>query len=181
MSSYYYLVSQLPNISGLGEKSALPITPDEFKSLCSRFLDGNSRNVVMGLSLVPPEQQTRTGSPFLDAWYGHERNLRLALAQIRAQKMRKDFYQLPGSCTADILQCARTAVGMSSPLAAEQFLFDYRMKVLDDLRPLDGFSIDAVYEYGVRLLLVSRMKKFDTENGRNSYHRIYDTILGESL
>ncbi len=70
---------------------------------------------------------------------------------------------------------------MSSPLAAEQFLFDYRMKVLDDLRPLDGFSIDAIYEYGIRLLLVSRMKKFDTENGRNSYHRIYDTILGESL
>ena len=43
--------------------------------------------------------------------------------------------------------------------------------------PLDAFSIDAVYAYGLRLMLVERMRKFEVENGKTSYHKIYDTIL----
>ena len=66
---------------------------------------------------------------------------------------------------------------MDSPLSAEQYLFDYRLRLLDELRPLDGFSIDAVYAYGLKLLLVERMRKFEVENGKTSYHKIYDEIL----
>jgi hypothetical protein len=66
---------------------------------------------------------------------------------------------------------------MDSPLSAEQFLYDYRLRLLDDLRPLDAFSIDAVYAYGIRLMLVERMRKFEVENGKTSYHKIYDEIL----
>ena len=69
---------------------------------------------------------------------------------------------------------------MSSPLSAEQFLFEYRIKLIDDIKPIDIFSIDSVYAYGMKLLLIERMKKFDMENGKSSYHMIYDTILGEN-
>ena len=51
------------------------------------------------------------------------------------------------------------------------------MKLLEEIKPLDGFSIDAVYAYGLKLLLVERMRKFEVENGKTSYHKIYDTIL----
>ena len=44
---------------------------------------------------------------------------------------------------------------------------------------MDNFSIDAVYAYGLKLMLVERMRKFDVENGKASYHEIYDNILGD--
>ncbi len=177
--AYYYLVSQLPNIQITEVKSSLPLNFSSFKELASRFVSENERKILNEMSLVPPKERTSTESDFLDNWYEKERNLRFALAQIRAQKMKKDANPLPPSCTADIVTVARTAVGMDSPYSAEQFLFEYRIKLLDDLRPLDGFSIDAVYAYGIKLMLVERMRKFDVEIGKTSYHEIYDKILVE--
>ena len=175
--AYYYLVSQLPNISSAESKSALPLNSESFREVASRFISAKEKAILEGLSLVPPMELNATGSAFLDVWYEKERNLRCALAQIRAQKMKKDTMPLPPGCTADIISAARTAVGMDSPLSAEQFLYDYRLRLLDDLRPLDAFSIDSVYAYGIRLMLVERMRKFEVENGKTSYHKIYDEIL----
>ena len=175
--AYYYLVSQLPNISSGESKSNLPLNTVQFREVAGRFITPKEKAVLDGLSLVPPKELSGTGSAFLDVWYEKERNLRCALAQIRAQKMKKDSVPLPPGCTADIISAARTAVGMDSPLSAEQFLYDYRLRLLDDLRPLDAFSIDSVYAYGIRLMLVERMRKFEVENGKTSYHKIYDTIL----
>lgn len=179
--AYYYLVSQLPNISEAESKSALPLTVAQYRELCCRFVSEKEKQIINSLSLVPPKEKTKTGSDFLDTWYEKERNLRFALAQIRSQKMKKDAYTLPAGCTADIISAARTAVGMDSPYTAEGFLFEYRIKLLDNLRPLDSFSIDAVYSYGIKLMLVERMRKFDVENGKQSYHKIYDSILGDTL
>jgi hypothetical protein len=181
VSEYYYLVSQLPDISSADEKSVLPITEQYYRDLCMRFLKKDEMKVIDTLSLVPPQHEIDTGSQFLNKWYEKERNLRLALAQIRAQKMKKDFDPLPGTCTADIMQAARTAVGMDSPLSAEQFLFSYRMSMLNEIQSYDLFSTDAVYAYGIRLMLVQRMKKFDREKGKASYHKIYESILGETI
>lgn len=178
--NYYYLVSQLPNISYSEGKTTLPITGEQFKELCSRFLNEKQIQIINNMSLVAPKEKKSTGSTFLDNWYEKENFLRWALAQIRSQKLKKDTIVLPAGCTADILQVARTAVGMSSPLSAEQFLFEYRIKLIDDIKPIDIFSIDSVYAYGMKLLLIERMKKFDIENGKSSYHMIYDTILGEN-
>ena len=64
-------------------------------------------------------------------------------------------------------------------VGAEQFLNQYRLGVLDRMTPLDMFSADSVYNYGLRLMLAERMKKFDKDEGLASYHKIYDEILGE--
>ena len=180
-SRHYYLIAQLPDITSSGEKAVMPITEKYYRDLCSRFLSVEEMKVLNTLSLTPPRKESGTGSRFLNTWYEKERNLRFALAQIRAQRMKKDFDQVPGSCTADILQAARTAVGMDSPLSAEQFLYGYRQSVLNNIRSYDIFSIDAVYEYGIRLMLMLRMKKFNRETGTASYHKIYDSILGEKI
>ena len=175
--AYYYLISQLPNISSQESKSALPLNTVSFKELACRFISEEEKQIVNSLSLVPSKELESTGSVFLDTWYEKERNLRFALSQMRAQIMKKDSIPLPAGITADIISAARTAVGMDSPLSAEQFLYDYRLRLLDDLRPMDNFSIDAVYAYGLKLMLVERMRKFEVENGKTSYHKIYDTIL----
>ena len=51
--------------------------------------------------------------------------------------------------------------------------------MLDRMSGLDLFSADSVYNYGLRLMLAERMKKFDKDEGLASYHKIYDEILGE--
>ncbi len=178
-SPQYYLVSQLPAIENLDSKQ-LPITEKYYRDLCGRFLDEKSLAVLDALSLEPPKKEARTGSAFLDAWYDRERCLRMALAQVRALKLKREADVLPGGCTADILQAARTAVGMESPLAAEEFLYKYRMETLRSLAPLDAFSVDAVFAYGISLMLAQRMKKFDVETGKASYHKIYDEILEDA-
>ena len=177
MKEQYYLVSQLPDISA--ERSVLPITEKYYRDLCSRFLTGRSLELLNKLSLEPSKMPESTGSSFLDSWYAHERALRYALSQVRAQKLKKDAIPSPVCITADITQAARTAVGMDSPLQAELFLYEYRLSVLNNLQPLDIFSEDYVFAYGIRLMLVQRMKVFDKEKGTDSYHKIYDTILGE--
>ena len=135
--------------------------------------------IAKDLSLEPPRETVETGSRFLDEWYAKERNLRFALAQVRALKMKKDAKDIPIITDGEVVQAARTATGMDSPLSAEQFLNTYRLDVLDKLTPLDMFSVDAVYSYGLRLMLTERMKRFNRDLGLESYHKIYEEILGE--
>ena len=181
MEHLYYLVAQLPAFSVNDDSSQkLPLTVMYYKDLCSRFMSEKANEVAQNLTLEPPLESKSTGSAFLDQWYEKERNLRLALAQLRALKMKKDTKDLPQTNDGEVIQAARTATGMDSPLSAEQFLNQYRMSVLDRLAPMDMFSVDAVYNYGLKLMLAERMKKFNRDEGLASYHKIYDSILGEN-
>lgn len=173
----YYLVAQLPSFSVSDDRTPLPITEENFTELCSRFLAKDEQKILAELSLEPPRDEIRTGSALVDAWYGQERSLRVALAQIRALNMKKKFDANGLSLSPDAVQAARTAAGMDSPLAAEQFLNQYRVRVIENITPLDGFSTDAVFAYGIKLKLAARMKKFSAETGMASYHKIYDRIL----
>lgn len=180
MEHLYYLVAQLPSFSISDDSTQkLPVTTEYFKDLCTRFMNAQDARNAAGLSLEPPREAGTTGSAFLDQWYAKERNLRFALAQVRALKMKKDAKDIPPSFDGEVIQVARTAVGMDSPLSAEQFLNQYRLSVLDRIAPLDGFCVDAVFCYGLRLMLTERMKKFNRDEGLASYHKIYDEILGE--
>ncbi|MEE1182013.1 MAG: hypothetical protein UHY90_07135 [Treponema sp.] len=174
-------MSQLPAFSVNEESSQkLPLTVEYFKDLCARFMSDKAKVQAQNLTLEPPLESKSTGSAFLDQWYQKERSLRLALAQLRALKMKKDNKDLPSTSDGEVIQAARTATGMDSPLSAEQFLNQYRMGLLDRLAPMDMFSVDAVYNYGLKLMLAERMKKFNRDEGLASYHKIYDEILGEN-
>ncbi len=180
MEKLYYLVAQLPSFTVSDDANQkLPITTEYFRDLCTRFMLPAHAEQAQKLSLTPHLATAPTGSAFLDQWYEKERNLRLALAQVRALKMKKDAKDIPITSDGEVVMTARTATGMDSPLSAEQFLNEYRMSVLDKLAPLDQFCTDAVYNYGLRLMLAERMKKFSRDEGLASYHKIYDEILGE--
>ncbi len=179
MSKQYYLMAQLPDFSVNSDKSVLPVTYEYFDNLCRRFLTKEEISVLDGLSLEPERTESKTGSSFVDAWNANERELRFALGQIRALRMKKKFDTASVSVGQDIVQVARTATGMESPLAAERYLNDYRLSVIEKLRPMDSFCADYVFYYGLKLLLAQRMKKFDEEKGLASYHKIYDGILEE--
>ncbi|MGL4982160.1 MAG: DUF2764 family protein [Treponemataceae bacterium] len=156
------------------------MTYDAFFELCSRFLGEHDLNALQRLTLEPPLYDVKTGSALLDSWYTWERTLRVAVAMVRAQKMKKEFSDASISVTQDIHQIARTACGFDSPLEAEQYLNEERLKTLDLLSPIDGFCIDAIFAYGLKLQMACRIIQFNEQRGMDSYRTIYDQILGES-
>lgn len=175
--SQYYLMSQLPSLDGIGETAQLPITEERLCALCSQFLDKKSLKVFNSLTLTPAREQETTSSSLVDLWNQHERQLRLALAGVRANKMKKSFDTGAEAFPVQILQTAQTAADMEDPLAAEQYLNRFRLDFLEMLRPMDPFSENSVFYYGLKLKLISRIRQFDKAKGQNAYQNIYTSIL----
>ena len=173
----YYLISQLPSLDGLSDNVPVPITEERFLELCSRFLGKKALKEVSGLSLTPPRKYEQSSSDLIEAWNKSERNLRLTLGKVRADKMNKQFETDNSAVTADLAQTVRSAVEMDSPLEAEKFLNRYRMDFLESLRPTDVFSEDAVFYYCLKLKLILRMRRFDAASGESAYRDIYNSIM----
>lgn len=183
MAYYYYLMAQLPAI--------LPGTPlacgfDEFYELASRFLSHRDLIILNRLTLEPPRSTSPTGSLVADEWLDRERSLRLALEKIRSTKK-----SISNSLTMDeieslgvrisISQVASTAAANENPLEAELYLIEQRMAWLQELRGNHFFDSEAVFLYGITLLLRERGDLFTVEAGRDAYTIIYTQILGEEV
>jgi hypothetical protein len=145
--------------------------------LCGRFMAPKDMAVLQAVSLEPPRVPTPTGNYVADTWNEMENNLRLALAKIRAENMKKSFDAPVTAIRPEALQAARTAVTMENPLAAEKYLDEFRMDTVSRLAGVDGFSTDAIIAYKIELALLERMQRFTEEAGQASYHKIYDKIL----
>ncbi len=173
----YYLLAQLPSLDGIGENMLPPITQERFLELCNQFLSKKAQIEIQKLTLVPPKEDEKSASVLIQAWNAGERNLRLALAWARAEKMKKSFDTEKTSLPTELIRVANTAVEIQSPMEAEKFLDNHRLAFLETLRPMDAFSEDAVYYYGLKLKLILRMRQFNTEIGAHAYKNIYNSIL----
>lgn len=178
----YYLISQLPSLDGIGENTPLPITEERFLELCSRLLKKKAQHEVEKLTLVPPLNPEKSTSALIEAWNEGERDLRLALAKARADKMNISFDLHDKSLSGELVKTASAAVETESPLEAERFLFNYRLSFLETLRPTDNFSEDFIFYYGLKLKLLLRTRQFDAKLGEGEYRKIYNSILsGDKL
>ncbi len=178
--SQYYLMSQLPALDGLAEASPLPITEERFYELCDGFLPEKMTKAVKNLTLIPPKELEPTGYKLIDTWNQNERMLRLALSGVRADKWSKNPETVNGFIPSEYLQIARAAVEIENPLEAESFLDGFRARILEELRPMDSFSDDAVFYYALKLKLTARIRLFDEEIGRKAYKDIYNSIMTEN-
>ncbi len=173
----YYLVSQLPSLDGISAGTPLPITSERFTELCQRFLGKKAQGELEKLTLAPPKNSEKSSSALIEKWNEGERSLRLALAKLRADKLNKHFDAETQSVPAALLQAARTAVEIESPMEAEEFLNRCRLDFLETLRPMDSFSEEFVFYYGLKLMLIERIRKFDPASGEAAYRNIYDSIM----
>ena len=173
----YYLISQLPSLDGIGENTPIPITEERFLELCSRLLGKKAQNKIKKLTLVPPLTPEKSSSTLIETWNEYERNLRLALGKARAEKMKKPFNIGNKALPIELVKVAGAAVEMESPLEAENFLSHYRLEFLETLRPMDTFSEDFVFYYGLKLKLMLRTRQFDAKLGETTYRNIYNSIL----
>ncbi len=145
--------------------------------LCGRFLDKKAQLEIAKLSLAPPRTPQKASSALIEKWNDGERALRLALAKLRAEKLNKSFNAEIQSFPAGLLQAARTAIEIESPMEAEKFLNRYRLDFLETLRPLDSFSEEFIFYFWLKLKLLLRIRQFDAERGEASYRSIYDSII----
>ena len=153
----YYLISQLPSLDGLSDNVPVPITEERFYDICNRILGKKAQDKLSKLSLVPPRNYEFSDSEVLNSWNAGERNLRLALGKVRAEKLGKQFDTENRTFTTDLMQAVRAAVEMDSPLEAEKVLNRYRMDYLEAIRPMDTFSEEFVYYYCLKLKLILGM------------------------
>ncbi len=174
--SEYYLMAQLPSLDGVGEHTPLPITEERFCELCNRFLGKKAAKILNDLTVTPRKDQPSSGNGLVDKWNEEEQNLRWALAQIRGERMKKSTEKRE-NLPLRSLEIARTAAEMTDPMAAELYLNQTRLAFLETLRPADGFSLSAVYYYGLKLKLLTRIRTFDPAKGEQAYRGIYHAIL----
>ncbi|MCH5316001.1 MAG: DUF2764 family protein [Eubacterium sp.] len=172
----YYLISQLPSLDGIGENTPLPITEERFAELCNSFLGKKTLSEMKNLTLLPMKNQEYSGTSLLKEWNECERNLRLALGKVRAEKLKKPF-DTNKVLPAEYIKVANTAIEIDNPMEAEKFLNRYRLELLEALRPMDNFSQDFVFYYGLKLKLMLRIRQFDTDAGEAAYRNIYNSIL----
>jgi len=173
----YYLISQLPSLDGISENAPLPITEERFTELCNRFLGKRSQEAMKKLTLSPPKNVESSGSALIDAWNENERNLRFALGKVRAEKMKKPFDTENRIFPVEYIKAASAATEMENPMEAEEYLNRYRLEILETLRPMDSFSEDYIFYYGLKLKLILRIRQFDTKAGEKAYRNIYNSIL----
>ncbi len=173
----YYLMSQLPSLDALTDGATIPVTEERFYELCSRFLGKKALKAVNELTLVPKRDCEKTGFKIIDDWNEGEKLLRVALGSVRANKMKKDFDTADDPLSATMLAVAKNAVEIGEPLEAEKFLNRFRLDFLESLRPADSFSEDAVFYYGLKLKIISRIYGFDETKGKEQYRNIYNSIL----
>lgn len=173
----YYLISQLPSLDGISENNPLPITEERFLELCQRFLSKKSQSELGKLSLIPPRTPEKSTSALIEKWNEGERNLRFTLGKLRADKMDKSFDTENSSLSPALLQAAHTAIEIENPMEAEKFLNNYRLDFLETLRPMDSFSEEFVFYYGLKLKIIERIRNFDKSSGEKAYRNIYNSIM----
>ncbi|MGP1576828.1 MAG: hypothetical protein ACTTH7_04970 [Treponema sp.] len=179
MASYYYLMSQLPSIMPHADP---PLTYTQFKEIARRFLTDKDAADLEYITLHPMREPVKAHSNLVTAWCRFDRELRLALEQMRAAKLKWDVpSDVSGeqSSVFDVGAIIRGVSTIDDPLAAEQFLLNARLAAAEQLRRLHYFDSDAVFGYGIVLLLSERASKFKVETGREAYHSVYTQILGE--
>ncbi len=173
----YYLISQLPSLDGISENTPLPISEERFTELCNHFLGKKLQDAMKKLALSPPKNVESSGFALIDAWNESERNLRFALGKVRAQKMKKSFDTENRIFPVEYIKMASAAIEIENPMEAEKYLNRYRLEILETLRPMDSFSEDYIFYYGLKLKLILRIRQFDAKVGEKAYKNIYNSIL----
>ncbi len=175
--SLYYLMAQLPSLDALSPMTVPPITEDRFFSLCRDLLPKKAKDEIKKLTLIPKKEGEHSASALLRAFYEGERELRLALSYMRAERLKKSLEMPEGEPSLSALQTAKQALECTDPKKAELMLSSYRLELLENLRPSDCFSLDSVFYYAIKLKLLWRLCSFDQKQGEQVYKDLYNQAL----
>ena len=183
MGSYYYLVAQLPALS-FGTVPAMG--SKDFIALASYLMTAPDADLLAECSLVPfpagddpLSALDSTGSALIDGWRAWEGALRLNMAKLRAQNLKRDGagnMEVPAD-PLNASSAARAAMAIESPLDADMFLDRARWDAIEAFQGFDYFGRDTVYAYLLKLFLLERRALFKVEEGFAEYSALYASIM----
>jgi hypothetical protein len=191
---YYFLTAQLPYLSyGQGA----PITLSRFKELCRENLSAGDLALLELCSLDPdpvnpdaaPEEQgpayaappRESSSAFINHWREWERALRLNLAKLRGQRLKREAGLVdPPDMFVEAQTAAKAAFAMDSPLEAELYLDKARWEAIEEFQGIAYFHRDNIFAYLLKLLLLERRASFKAEEGFMEYQSLYASIMESS-
>lgn len=162
-----------------------------FKTLAREHLSAANMKTLDACTLTPFQldedgnmstESRRTQPSFVAKWQEWERALRLNLAKVRMQKLKREGWaqmEAPQH-PAEAVGAAKAAVALESPLEAEMFLDKARWEAIESFQGLDIFDESAIYAYLLKLLILERKAAFNAEEGFAEYKGLYAAILGES-
>jgi len=174
---YYYFIAQLPSLV-YGQKP--PMSSAHFKSLAEDLLEDSDLKVMEYLSFNDPFSPEGSCA-FVKNWRNWERALKLNLAKERAIKLKRavpdgeiPFFPQEASITAV------KAVDEKSPLDGEYLLDKARWTAIDEIAGRDYYSVNNIYAYYLKLLLLERRQGFNIEKGFADYKNLYAEILASA-
>jgi len=172
--SYYYFIAQLPYL--IYEQKP-PMSSNHFKALAEDLLEDDDLKVMEYLSFNDVFS-VKGNSAFVNNWKEWERALKINLAKERALKLKREvpvtdipFFPQEAAVTAV------KAVDEKSPLDGEILLDKARWNAIDAITGGDYFSVNNVYAYYLKLLLLERRQSFNAEKGFAEYKTLYASIL----
>jgi hypothetical protein len=127
------------------------------------------------------ESPPAASSEFINRWREWERALRLHLAKLRGQQLRREAAVAdPPDMFQDAQAAAKAAFALESPLEAEIYLDKARWDAIEDLQGIAYFHRDNIFAYLLKLLLLERRASFKTEEGLMEYQSLYASIMESS-
>jgi len=173
--AYYYFIAQLPSL--IYEQKP-PMSSAHFKALAEDLLEDGDLKAMDYLTFNDVFSAKKSNCAFVNNWKSWERALKLNLAKERALKLKKDvqitdipFFPQEAAITAV------KAVDEKSPLDGEVLLDKARWTAIDSIAGSDYYSVNNIYAYYLKLLLLERRQSFNTEKGFAEYKTLYAEIL----
>jgi hypothetical protein len=158
----------------------------DFKAMAKDAMNSGEGAVLDFCTLDPMGEGAPSGpaapSPFIKRWREWELALRLNLARLRVQKLKREGASAVDApdYPADAALAAKNALAIESPLEAEIYLDKARWDAIESFQGISSFSESAIYAYLIKLLLMERRAAFKTEEGITEYKALYTAILGEA-
>jgi hypothetical protein len=176
VKSYYYFIAQLPYL--LYEQKP-PMSSNNFKALAASLLDENDAKVMQYLSFDSVFLKDKScSSEFVNDWKNWECALRLNLAKERALKLKREVQTPePPFFPQEAAIAASKAADEKSPLDGEILLDKARWNAIDTISGNENFSVNRIYAYYLKLLLLERRQAFNAESGFVEYKTLYASIL----
>ena len=166
MASYYYLISSLPDLRSDGE---MPLSYEEFLSLCELNVSESTYNVLKNLTL------SSENGPFLKKWNVFYENLTGELNSLRSAKLGKS-YSAEYDKDPITTQAAQAAMAAKNPLEAEKILLNCQFDELDSLVGTHIFDDVYLFGYAVKLKLLERQSCFVEAEGKAEFKHLFDKV-----
>jgi hypothetical protein len=181
--SYYFLAASLPMLT----LDAPPqMSSAEFKSICGDHLTSAHESLFDSVLAFAADTtgsaRPATEHPFARSIFDSETQIRNSIAKERAASKGVDasaYQRDHGAYDCHIPQAVSEALSHGNPRDTELAVDKLRWSLIEERQGTEGFGIEAIVAYGLKLKLAERWASLDEDAGRKSFEAIIQTLVDD--